>query len=210
MNEPAVGSGRLKKIILAVVGLIALYFAYDQVLRYFVWSEETYGYYWQFRTTVLVHVGGGFIALLTGVYQLWSGLNRKAMRTHPITGRVYVVGILLGSFGGLALAVQSAVYGVAWAVALICLALAWLATTAMAIYSIRNRNIETHKRWMIRSYIVTFAFVTFRIMTDHVPYEAWWGMTRPEMSNAAIWPVWVMPLIAYEIFLALQDQRARS
>ena len=83
-----------------------------------------------------------------------------------------------------------------------CLALAWLATTGMAWYSIRKRDLLRHKQWMIRSYIITFAFVTFRLITDYLPYEAWWGISRPEMSNAAIWPVWVMPLLAYEMMLA--------
>jgi uncharacterized membrane protein YozB (DUF420 family) len=92
-------------------------------------------------------------------------------------------------------------FGFAWAVALVCLAIAWLATTGTALYYIRKRNVLLHKQWMIRSYIVTFAFVVFRIVTDYVPYEAWWGISRPDMSTAAIWPVWVMPLLVYEIML---------
>ena len=43
------------------------------------------------------------------------------------------------------------------------------------------------------------SFVTFRIITDYVPYEAWWGLTRSAVSNAMIWTVWVMPLFLYEV-----------
>ena len=86
------------------------------------------------------------------------------------------------------------------------LALAWLVTTGMAIYCIRRRNIKAHREWMIRSYLVTFAFVTFRIVTDYVPYEALWGISRPEMSTAAIWPVWVLPLLAYQVYLQLRER----
>ena len=36
-----------------------------------------------------------------------------------------------------------------------------LAISGMALIAIRRRNFIQHKEWMIRSYVVTFAFVTF-------------------------------------------------
>ena len=190
------------KLLLLVVGLLAVYFSYEHVVPYFIFTEESYGYYWQFRLSLLLHVVGGFVALLTGLFQLWSGLNRKAMGTHPLTGRLYAAGVLVGAVGAFSLAFNSSVYGFAWGVGLVALATAWLALTATAVYCIRKRRVEAHKQWMVRSYIVTFGFVTFRIVVDHVPYEALWGITRPEMANAMIWTAWVVPLIAYEIVLA--------
>lgn len=205
VQSPSVAlSASSSKLALGVVAVLAVYFAYDQVLRYFVWTEDSYGYYWQFRGPLLLHIVGGVTALLAGVFQLWSGLNRKSMGVHPISGRVYVVGIVLGSVGAIALSFMSAAYGVAWGVALFTLAIAWLATTGTAVYCIRRRNVVAHRQWMIRSYIVTFAFVTFRIVMDHVPYESLWGISRPEMANSSIWLVWVVPLIAYEIYLQIQ------
>ena len=191
----------LKTLLLAVVAALAVFFVYRNVLPYFTWNEATYGYYWTFRLPLIAHVTGGLVAALAGVWQIWTGLNTQAMRVHPWTGRLYVAGVLLGSFGALVLAWQSVLYGFAWAVALVCLGLAWLATTGMAWYGIRNRNVLLHQQWMIRSYILTFAFVTFRLVVDYVPYEAWWGISRPDMSTAFIWPVWVVPLLAYEMML---------
>ena len=191
----------LKKSLLVIVAAFAVFFVYRNVLPYFAWSEAAYGYYWPFRLPLIGHVTGGLIATLAGVWQIWTGLNTQSMRVHPWTGRLYAAGVLLGSFGAFVLAFTSAAYGFAWAVALVCLAVAWLATTGMALYSIRKRNVLLHRQWMIRSYIITFAFVTFRLFTDYLPYEAWWGISRPDMSNAVIWPVWVMPLLAYEMML---------
>lgn len=195
------GSG---KWLLLVVALLALYFSYEQVIPYFVWSEESYGYYWQFRLSLLLHIVGGLVALLTGLFQLWSGLNRKAMGTHPLTGRLYVGGVLAGSAGAFLLVFYSSAYGFAWGVGLTALATAWLALTGTAVYCIRQRRIEAHKQWMVRSYILTFGFVVFRIAVDHVPYESLWGIARPEMANAMIWASWVAPLLAYEVMLALR------
>jgi len=191
-----------KKTLLLVVAAFAAFFVYSYVLRYFNWSEAAYGYYWPFRLPLIAHVTGGMTATLAGVWQIWTGLNMRSMKVHPWTGRLYATGVLLGSFGAFILAWTSAAFGFMWSVSLVCLAIAWLTTTGMALYAIRKRNVLLHKQWMVRSYIVTFAFVTFRLITDYLPYEAWWGVSRPDMSNAAIWPVWVMPLLVYEMILS--------
>ena len=98
------------------------------------------------------------------------------------------------------MSLNSTVFGFTFAVGLFFLAMAWFSTTSMALYCIRKGNVRRHKEWMIRSYIVTFAFVTFWILTDYVPYEEWWGLTKPEVARATIWMVWVVPMMAFEIY----------
>lgn len=203
-NAPVLNG--LRKPALIIVGAVALYFAYQYTLHYFVWSEASYGYYWTYRLPLIAHVGGGLVALLVGVFQLWSGTNAQAMGAHPVSGRIYFGAVLVGSLAGMVLSVASALYGFAWAVGVFLLAAAWLATTCTAILCIRRRNVKAHRQWMIRSYIMTFAFVLFRISTDYVPFEAWWGISRQEMSVAMIWPVWVVPLLAYEIYLQYRER----
>ena len=44
------------------------------------------------------------------------------------------------------------------------LAGAWIITTGMAFLAIRRGLVEQHKEWMIRSYVMTFAFVAFRVI----------------------------------------------
>ena len=200
------GAGKaVAKSILAAVAATVAFFVISDVLKYFLWTEETYGYYWQFRGSLLLHVTGGLAAVVVGVYQLWSGTFRRTMGVHPWTGRVYVAGIVVGSIGGITLGITSAVYGFAWSVGIIVLALAWLMTTGIALHCIRRRDVRSHKQWMIRSYIVTFGFVTFRIVVDYVPYEALWGISRAEMANAMIWTAWMVPLLIYQAYLQYKD-----
>ena len=40
-----------------------------------------------------------------------------------------------------------------------------MTSTAMALCCIRRREIEQHRGWMIRTYTVAFAFVTFRLVS---------------------------------------------
>jgi len=49
------------------------------------------------------------------------------------------------------------------------LAMAWILTTGVAWAAIVRRKVVLHKEWMIRSYLVAFAFVTFRFITDLLP-----------------------------------------
>jgi uncharacterized membrane protein YozB (DUF420 family) len=204
VNAPLFGS--VRQLALIVVGAVAIYFVYRYTLRYFLWSEESYGYYWQYRLPLIAHVSGGLVALLVGVFQLWSGLNAQVMSTHPVSGRIYLAAVLVGSLAGMVLAVTSALYGFAWGVGVFSLALAWFATTAMALLCIKRRNIKAHRQWMARSYIVTFAFVLFRITTDYVPSEALWNVSLAEMSTAMIWAVWVLPLLTYDLYLQYRQR----
>ena len=63
----------------------------------------------------------------------------------------------------------------------------------------RGRIIE-HKEWMIRSYVVTFAFVIFRWLNE---VEAIKGLGNfVERGPTEIWISWVIPLLFAEIFIS--------
>src|SRR6476660_5031182 len=118
--------------------------------------------YWPRRGWLLTHIAGGLIALLTGPVQLWLGLHNVKMDVHRKLGFVYIAGIAIGSVGAIGLALQTD-GGLIFGSGLFFLAMAWLTTTSLAFMAIKKNLIDQHKEWTIRSYVVTFAFVTFRI-----------------------------------------------
>ena len=77
------------------------------------------------------------------------------------------------------------------------LATAWIGTTGMAFLAIRRGLVEQHKEWMIRSYVVTFAFVGFRVI---VPALSAAGVSRDQGAIAA-WACWAVPLLITELIL---------
>jgi hypothetical protein len=85
------------------------------------------------------------------------------------------------------------------------LAASWLVTSSMAYFSIRKRLVSLHKEWMIRSYVVTFAFVTFRILSDYGPTSR----LQPEndRSITIAWACWVVPLAVTEMIFQLRRFR---
>jgi Predicted membrane protein (DUF2306) len=80
------------------------------------------------------------------------------------------------------------------------LALAWIATTGLAYAAIRTREIGLHREWMIRSYVVTFGFVFFRLWLD--PLMSLGIATRPEIVSAVSWMCWALPLLVTEVVLS--------
>jgi uncharacterized membrane protein len=171
----------------------------DRVPHFFVWSEESYGpYLWPRAAFLFPHVLGGLVAIVLGPFQFYLRIRTRYPRVHRITGRLYLAAVSLSALVGMALALTSSV-NFAYASGLFGLATAWLATSGMALVSIRKRNFIQHKQWMIRSYVVTFAFVSFRLITDALMYlniGEWSG-------NGAMmaWGCWAVPLLVTELVI---------
>jgi len=177
-------------VVLALLG----YFVIKNVPRYFVFTAESYGsYFWPKAAWLLPHVASGLLAALIGPLQFWPRVRRDHLQFHRIAGRIYVGTVVVGSFAsfGLAATIQGAP---AYALGLSGLAVAWLTTTGMAFVAIRRKNLLQHKQWMIRSYVVTFAFVTFRLVNDLLQA----GHILPDNERDALlaWACWAVPLLS--------------
>jgi uncharacterized membrane protein len=150
--------------------------------------------YWPRRGWLLVHIAGGLVALLTGPVQLWLGLHDVKMHVHRKLGLVYIAAMAIGSVGAVGLALQTE-GGLIFGSGLFFLAVAWVTTTSLAYVAIRKGLIDQHREWTIRSYVVTFAFVTFRVgqvaMTSR-------GIDLPTALGIMGWACWAVPLLATE------------
>jgi hypothetical protein len=84
-----------------------------------------------------------------------------------------------------------------------------LVTTGMAVIAIRRRDIGQHKAWMIRSYAVIFAFVTYRLGSDVgrglVPLPA--DPVATDFDTVLAWGSWVVPLMVVEVWIQLKAMR---
>jgi hypothetical protein len=150
--------------------------------------------YWPRRGWLLTHIAGGLIALLTGPVQLWLGLHDVKMHIHRKLGLIYIAGMAIGSVGAIGLAFKTE-GGVIFGSGLFFLAIAWITTTSLAYMAIRKGLTDQHKEWTIRSYVVTFAFVTFRI--GQVAMVAR-GVELATAIGLMAWACWAVPLLATE------------
>ncbi len=188
----------LKILAWAGVILVGLRFWLKDAVPYFELSEAAYGRFWSRWGWLLVHIIGGTVALLMGPFQFWTGLRRKHLRIHRWTGRLYMAGVMLGSSAAFYLSFQTEI-GWTFGVALFVLGGVWVTVTGMALLAVLRRKINAHKEWIIRSYVVTFAFVTFRIFFDMESIQAL-GSTA-EVATTIGWLCWSIPLFATEVIL---------
>ncbi len=204
--RPASGSLSLAKAAaLTAVLAVAVFFVIKYVFHYYLnYNPAGFSLYWTRRAILLVHITSGMVALLIGPFQFSRRLRQRNLQLHRMLGRTYLIAVLCGSLAGMALAVTTT-FGVIWGFSLFCLALAWITCGAMAFYAIKQRQIAVHQEWMVRTYIVTFAFVMFRLLNDYGPTSR---LGAPgQRQDVYIWASWVIPLMAAEVIMQLRRMR---
>lgn len=201
-TSASVDQRSISKILTLSLWALALaagaYFVLSNVPEYFIWSEETYGYYWPRAGYLLPHVLGGLVAIVIGPFQFWSRIRNTYPKVHRISGRIYLISVVIGAVGGMVMAATTT-RNFAYASGLFALALVWLVTAAMAYTAVRRRNFIQHKQWMIRSYVVTFAFVTFRL-TNNLMASLAIGEPRDRIALIS-WACWAVPLLITELVI---------
>ena len=181
-----------------VTALVAIGFFLTTALPYLLLDQQAMARYGARRWWVLIHVGAGAVALLIGPVQLWLGVSRRAMSLHRWLGLAYVTSVGVSSIAAFYLAVHTSL-GWVFRTGITGLGIAWIVTTTMAVVAIRRGLIAQHQEWMIRSYVVTFAFVTFRVLWS-ILAAAHIG-TLPEQLGIAAWFCWALPLLVTEVVL---------
>jgi uncharacterized membrane protein len=144
------------------------------------------------------HTLGGAIATLIGPFQFLGSLRRRHPRWHVWSGRLYLTCVALSGLAGLYLSPGSYARDT-FGIAFVLLALAWLYTGTKAYLAIRGRDIEAHRRWMIRNYSLTYAAVTLRFQ---MPLLIVLGGLSPVLAlNIVGWTCWVPNLIIVEVWM---------
>jgi len=81
----------------------------------------------------------------------------------------------------------------------------WWSTTGMAYAAIRLGHVSQHKEWVLRSYVVTFTFVTTRTLAELGILPS---LGRDPYATL-IWLCWSMALLATEVILQGRKVMAR-
>lgn len=155
---------------------------------------------------LFIHIAGSVVALTLGSLQFLPALRRGQRPPHRWTGRVYVVGCLVGGGAGLILAPGSHAGPIATA-GFGSLAILWITFTLLGLRAAVRGRIDAHRRWMIRSWALTLAAVTLRfylplVMVLDLPFLPWY--------RAISFLAWVPNLMAAELWLRRPAARVRT
>jgi hypothetical protein len=112
-----------------------------------------------------IHLLAGAISVLTGLSLFFSKWIRPSSTLHKIIGKIYFISIMFfAGPTGLYLGFYSEA-GYLASIGFIGMSLAWMIPTFMSVYTVSKGNVAGHYKWTIRSYAMTLAGVTLRIMT---------------------------------------------
>lgn len=144
------------------------------------------------------HFLGSGTALLVGGFQFSARLRRDHLALHRWLGRSYLLACLVGGIGGLGLATISH-GGPPTHVGFGLLAVLWLYAGARAYLAIRAGDVADHRRWMLRSFALTFGAVTLRVQLGLFSGLLGWDFDDAYVTVA--WSSWVPNLVIAEWWL---------
>ncbi|MCX5215100.1 DUF2306 domain-containing protein [Kitasatospora sp. NBC_00240] len=147
---------------------------------------------------LMLHVGGGVVALVLGPWQFPQRLRTRRPVVHRLIGRVYLVSALATAAGGLLL-VPKGLFGPIAPLGFAALAVLLLVATVAAFVSIRRGAVARHQIWMIRSYALIFTGVTFRLWISGFAAA---GVPFGQAYGSGAWASWLLNLLVAEHVVA--------
>ena len=204
---PTSDRSRFKTILWLSLGLTALFvFITSEVMLY-----TDYPMYHAYRLQVIndrhlliPHVLFGTIALLSGPIQFSSRFRQRHLKFHRVLGRIYVLSVFLSAPTGVLLSMGRPGFpGTSMQ------AFAWVVCTTAALITARIRQIPQHRQWMIRSYAVTFTFVSSRVLNL---WPRYWAHLGDSFAAVGVIAFTLASLLAVDLGLNWREltTRARS
>ncbi|WP_171207831.1 MULTISPECIES: DUF2306 domain-containing protein [unclassified Ruegeria] len=144
-----------------------------------------------------LHVIFAPLALALAPFQLSESFRTKSLRRHRLLGRIYVGAVLLAGLSGIVIGLNAA-YGIIAQSGFIALAIVWILVTVKAVRFAMQREIDRHRRYMIRSIALTFAAVTLRVW---LPAQLVFGVPFDVAYQVVAWFCWLPNLIIAEYFV---------
>jgi len=149
------------------------------------------------RIALGFHASFAGVALILGPFQIVEGFRIRWRSLHRTLGYIYVVAVAVSALAALVMAPQSN-FGPIASSGFFILAILWLITTGFALKTAIQRRFQDHRRWMLRSYALTAAAITLRIL---VPAAAIMRLPAGPSYRAIAWLCWLINLGIVEIYL---------
>jgi len=204
LRAPSSTRSRFKTILWIALGLTTLFvFITSEVLL-----VTDYPMYHAYRLQVIAdrallipHTLAGTFALLAGPLQFSSRFRSRHLKVHRMLGRIYVVCVFIGAATGIALANGRPGFpGTCGQAA------AWIVCTTAAFLTARNRQIVQHRQWMMRSYAVTFTFVSSRVLNL---WPRYWSHLGDSLSAVGVIAFTLISLLVVDLGLNWRELAAR-
>ena len=188
-------------------GLVAAYALAYVVLGERVYPEELADSFRARPWGIYAHALFATVGLALGPWQFRRNLTARRPGRHRLLGKVYLLSALMVGVTGVYMAAY-AYGGAPTRLGFGAMGAALLAATGLAYARIRALDVAAHREWMVRSFAVMFAGVTFRLWVPTLT-AAYGGDFEPAYRLAS-WLCWVPNLLAAEWYVRATRARASA
>ena len=200
-------SPRLRRVgtavVLATLAAICINFLLSVYAQYHRLDPDAYTMFWTRRGWLWTHLAGGALTISLGLVQFLTQWPRAYPRLHRWTGRLYIAGMLIACVGAMGLVATSfAPFEIRSA--FVITTFVWLTTAWFALGAIYRGQVSSHRRWMIRNYLVTLSPITFRLflqMAIAIKFAP-----SSEMIAILLTLSWLLPLLICETVYCIVDR----
>jgi hypothetical protein len=203
--------GRIKKIVfiaLATMGLVLWWhnsvFVFSGPDNGFLLTKTEEVRYSIYLPAFYIHIITGSLVLILGAFQLNQGIHTRYRQWHRTAGKVYLFTVLIFTApSGLVMSFY-ANGGVVAKIGFALLAILWWIFTWYGFRYATNRNWNSHRKFMLRSYALTFSAVTLRL------YSFLFALAELRGEGVYLviaWLSWVPSLLVMEMYIRAKDSK---
>lgn len=190
----------------SLLGAIVYYVRRDGLHYLFRYTPESYKSFWSIRVLIRIHVAFAITMIFIGPLQFWTGFRMRYLTLHTWCGRVFLVTGTYVACTAMYMGLHPRLGGIVYGFGLFLNGMFWVAAASMAYYAIRLGNVQQHKEWMIRTYVLACnGVVGDRILADipvlarHIGIDA--------VNDLSGWVLWTLPLMIAEIVIQIRKLR---
>tara|TARA_B100000029_G_scaffold368826_2_gene362584 strand:- start:114 stop:908 length:795 start_codon:yes stop_codon:yes gene_type:complete len=154
----------------------------------------------------LLHIAAAIPAVICGPYLIDTKTRKKYPQVHKKLGKLYCFGCMFSALIAIPLSINNhpgtlAPYGFT------CMAITWFTTTYFSYMSAINQDFIAHRRWILRSYAMTYAFVHVNFTYNLLPFYQHLSVDIQKVMQSMI--SWQANLLFIEVFLLLTTFKGR-
>lgn len=156
-----------KLVFFVVFFLVTAFVTYMKNAQIFQPTSEIARHFAPGIVFLIPHAIFAALALIMGAFQFSNRLRARYLQVHRVMGYIYVVAVMIGAPIAIPLAAKVATPSLV--AASVVQAFGWMSCTAIALYCIRNGNVQQHRRWMVRGYPFAMVFTVARMIIPIPP-----------------------------------------
>ena len=193
----------------AIVGAIAYYVHRDAFHYLFDYTPASFKHFWPERWVIRSHIALAMLMITSGPLQFSSWLRRRHRTVHRWSGYVFLSTGCAVSATAMYMGLHPVEGDVVYGVGLFLNALFFLIATSIAYYAIRTRDIQVHREWMLRAFVLAYAgLVIVRVIEDMTFLNPLVGAVA--LNDLSTWVNWTVPLMITEVALQVSRMRMRT